>query len=385
MKKETIILLILTLICLFFSGCEGTYFSSQKEFNPDVHKGSEGLRIQMQDNSPPREIYENEDFKLITTVKNIGAYEVQNGIISINYEKDYVELLPTSDRKAYVDLRGKDVYNMWDDEEIIVFDLKTKFLDEKSESHDTLLMLTSCYDYESLASFQVCIDTDVYETNPPGEKVCTISDITSGGQGGPLAITRIEYDITGGEYIKPSFKIYIRNLGKGNIIKYDKKEEACSSSGITEKDFDIIKLENVELSSYSLKNGEIKCSPDTIKLRDREAMLRCYLDVNEIQKNSPSFTTSLKIHLKYGYTQTESILMKILNDPTYDKESKAYESNKEDETDTDCYEGQCCARDLGGICKENCEENCPSGTCVPFYCSGPADRQCCVPSTGSMP
>jgi len=381
MKKETIMLLTLTLICLFLSGCDGMYFSSQKEFNPDVHKGSEGLKIQIQDNSPPKEIYENEGFKLIATVKNIGAYEVQNGIISINYEKDYVELLPTSDRKMYVDLRGKDVYNMWNDEELVVFDLKTKFLDEKSESHDTLLMLISCYDYETLASFQVCIDTDVYETKPPGEKVCTVSDITSSGQGGPLAITRIEYDITGGEYIKPSFKIYIRNLGSGNIIKYDKKEEACSSSGITEKDFDIIELEDVKLSSYSLKNGEIKCSPDTIKLRNGEAMLRCYLDVNKIQKNSPSFTTSLKIHLKYGYTQTESVLMKILNDPTYDEIGDTYENVEEENIGTNI--GVHCNKEP--YTKFYCHDLsngkvCPQGyDDVEGYCLGyPEDVRCCI-------
>ncbi len=372
MKKESAVFCILVMTLLILSACEGLQFGSSAEFNPEVHTGSEGLRVEILKNTPPTEIYEDEQFKVVVRLINKGAYAINDGVVSLTYEKEFVDLL--NDRKKTFDLKGKDVYNMWDDEELAVFDLRSKLLDKMSEIHTSLLLLTNCYDYETIASFQACIDTNIYKTRPVGEEVCSVKDLTSSGQGGPLVITRVEQDISGGEYIIPHFKIYIRNKGNGEVIRYGKKEEACSSVGIVGDDYNVIDLVNVELSNYKLSDGDIKCSPELIKLKDREVMIRCYLDRNVIKNNDPSFVTSLKIHLRYSYTETEAMLMDILNDESKDKEEtgeKIY-----DKGDEPCI-------NAGGTCKwigEGC-----NGEFVPNLClSEPSTNyKCCIPKEGT--
>jgi len=381
MKKEIAIFSIVVLILVILSGCEGFGFGGSAEFNPDVHVGSEGLRIELQKNTPPEEIYEDEDFKIVARFINKGAYVIESGILTLMYEQEYVELL--SEEKINIDLRGKDVYNMWDDEEIKTFTLKTGLLDPRSEIHTSLLLLTSCYNYETIASFQVCIDTNIYETRPEEDKICIVKDLTSSGQGGPLVVAKIEPEISGADYVMPSFKIYIQNNGRGEVVRFGKKEEACAATGITGDDYNIIDLEEVELSTYKLSNGDIICSPDLIRIRGREAVIRCYLAKDVIKSTDPSFVTSLKIHLKYTYTQTESMLMDILNDPSLGNEGKSTSIGESEKEDTDCASKGCCKSDKGGVCKDPCNSNTCSGVCMPGYCAGGTSRVCCVPFRGA--
>lgn len=382
-NTNKIILVCLCLGLFILYGCDGFSFNSGAEFNPDVHKGSEGLRIEIQQNTPPDEVYEKEKFKVVANVINKGAYEASNAIVSVNYESDFVDLL--SERKVNVDLKGKDVYNMWNDEKIISFDMQAGILDKKSELHTSFIMLTTCYDYETIASFQVCIDTNIYQTRPESDKVCTVSDQSSSGQGGPLIVSKVEEDISGGEYVTPSFKIYIQNRGRGNIIREGKKEEACTSVGITEDDYDIVILADVELSTYKLSNGDIRCSPDELKLRDDELMIRCTLERNDIRSSDPSFMTSLKIHLKYGYTETESVVFDIMDDFNVEGKDSSIKSGDSGEVgeSTDCASNGCCESDKGGVCRDPCNSNTCSGVCMSGYCAGGTSRVCCVPFRGA--
>ncbi len=367
MKKEHIIFSVIVLILFILSGCD-FQFGSSTEFNPEVHKGSEGLSIEILKNTPPDEIYEDEIFKIVARLINKGAYAINNGVVSLTYEKEFVDLL--SNQKITFDLKGKDVYNTYDDEDLAVFDLKAKLLDPMSEVHTSLLLLTSCYDYETIASFQVCIDTNIYQIRPEDEKICTVKDLSSTGQGGPLVVTRVEQDISGGEYIIPHYKIYLQNKGKGEVIKYGKKDEACSSVGITGDDYNVVELIDVEFSNYKLSNKDIKCTPDVVKLKNREAMIRCYLDKNVIKNTDPSFVTSLKIHIRYGYTETESMLLDVLNDESKGEAEEEKIYNKGDEP---CI-------NKGGTCKwigEYCDGEFEANLCL----SNPSPNwKCCIPN-----
>jgi hypothetical protein len=295
---------------IFLYGC-----NTEPSFNVEIYKGTKGLEVYVMRSAPPREVYEDEPFKVVAKLVNEGAYPINKGVFSINYERTFIELL-NGQKSVSFDLKGKGTSNIWDDEELITFDLRSKYLDEKSEKHTSILMLTSCYDYETIATFGVCIDTNVFETRPESA-VCSVRDITSSGQGSPLAVVRVEEEISGGEYITPHFTIYIQNRGKGHIIKYGNKD-ACSSKGIGAENFNVVALEDVELSDYSLSGGQIRCSPNIIRLTDGEAKIRCSLDGDYISSNEPSFMTSLKIHLKYGYTRTDSFEIDILNDESKD-------------------------------------------------------------------
>ncbi len=304
-KKCMFVCFVLVLISL--AGC-----SQQGEWQKvEIYKGTNELDVSVMKSAPPDEVYEDEPFKIVSKVSNKGAYQIENGILTLGYERAFIDL--TSSRKSVsISLEGKSPSNVWDDEEIITFDLRSKYLDKNSEIHTTTLLLTSCYDYETIATFSVCIDTNIFETRPK-DTTCTVTDKTSSGQGAPVAVTRVEEDISGGDYITPHFTIYIQNRGRGYVMEYGNRD-ACTSKGIGKDNFNVVNLYDVELGEFSLRKGDLRCSPELIKLRDNEAKIRCSLERNTIKSTDPSYITSLKVHLQYGYTRTDSIEMNILND-----------------------------------------------------------------------
>ena len=312
MKIKFFITFFLVSLILLISGC-----NQQGEFNPDVHKGTQGLVIDILQNSPPPEVYEGENFKIVMRLINKGAYPITNGILLLTTEKDFIDLKKGSEQINFK-LKGKDPYNVWDDEKIESYDLYAKGLDEMSEKHESVMFLTACYDYETIASFDICIDTNPYNKKNT-EPVCKVATLSSSGQGAPIAVTNVEQDISEEtNYIRPMFNIYIQNKGQGDVITPGSESSVCSSTPIDKKVFNTLELKEVEFSNYKKSHGDIECSPKVIKLDEDGAIVRCIVNSGLISKNEPSYLTTLKISLKYGYTTTEVINLDIKNDPAYD-------------------------------------------------------------------
>lgn len=301
-KKKNILILILTIILI--SGCDrlSSITGGKKPISEvNVYTGTNALEIEFLKEYPPREVYEDQIFKASVFLKNDGASDITHGRLLIGIEEDYMELLYEYNQEIDLQLNGKSRQNPVGEEKIEDFEIKAKAIGLQSEEHESLIYVTSCYDYITELSEPVCIDTDFYNLKAI-EKACEVKDISLSSQGAPVAITSIEETISpteDGSVVIPKFTIYIQNKGKGEVIDSSKIDKVCSSEPLKSEDINILGV-GVYLSGIRLE-----CRPDILKLRDRQEKIVCSLKEG-INKEEPTFTTLLSVILEYGYTQTIS-------------------------------------------------------------------------------
>ncbi len=325
--------LIFILMILLLIGCK-----KQEGYKPtitsrDIYTGKEALTMEFLENAPPLEAYENSQLPIGLRMGNRGASNIKQAYLSIGLEKEYVELdqnsLKSINQKAdfkdpehiTFDLEGKTIENPKGEQEIITFSSLTKDLrktDPQSEYHDTLVSITSCYEYETKAVETVCIDTDVYGFKKR-EKSCEVGTLTLNPQGAPIAVTKIESEMLPDKdqssTIKPRFTITIKNLGKGEVVKKDKVKAACSSESIAYQEWNNINV-NVYISDKSEEN-KLDCDivkegiqDGTLILKQKENSIRCTYEKG-FDETKGTFSSPLYITLDYGYTDTISKNVKI--------------------------------------------------------------------------
>lgn len=321
-------------ILLFISGCK-----TRKEYTPtitskDIYTGKEGLTMEFFENAPPKEIFENSVLPIGLRLYNKGAYDMKNAYLAISLEKDYMELNEQSLKSInegvdfrdpehiQFDLKGKTIEHPDGEQEVITFTANTKDLsktDPQSEYHDSLISITSCYEYQTKAVETVCIDTDIYGFKKR-EKPCEVKTLTLNSQGAPVAVTKIESEMLPDKdnpsLIKPRFIITVKNLGNGEVVKKEKVRAACSAEPIGYKEWN-----NINIKAYiSTMEEENKLDCDIIKegtkddgtiiLKQKEDTVRCVYEEGFDEKKG-AFSSPLYIILDYGYTDTISREVKI--------------------------------------------------------------------------
>ncbi|MFH1316759.1 MAG: hypothetical protein ABII01_04520 [Candidatus Woesearchaeota archaeon] len=300
MKKIIILFFIMALI----SGCTGNGGATTR-YEPFT--GTNGMVIDFARDSPPEEVYENQRFNVLVDAKNDGASDIIDGKIMLGFEKDVIE---TDKSEEDVELTGRSVNNDIGEEKFINFNLRSKNLDPQVEVIESLITATACYRYQTIFGKAVCVDTDPLDNRLP-EYACQAEDISSSGQGAPIAITKVEVEMVPHNVegkIKPMFKIYIENKGGGIVYNPDIVERACSSDKLERDDINTLYVAEAKLSN----DYYLECSPRKIgegsgyvKLREDEKIIRCAYEEG-IDANIPSFTAPLVIKLEYGYSETIS-------------------------------------------------------------------------------
>jgi hypothetical protein len=154
----------------------------------------------------------------------------------------------------------------------------------------------------------------------PLEKVCKVGTVAiGGGQGAPVAVTKIEQRMLSEEgSVKPQFIIHIRNLGRGTVVRADKVDLACSGQAVSsgeqeqrERFLNTVTLEDIRFSEFSYTGGHFDCVPVdqqtgavAIRLKDGEGLLKCTLKAGLLSAERQAYATSLQVRLRYGYFQT---------------------------------------------------------------------------------
>jgi len=321
--KKKIILFFGVIFLLVISGCKGGSSSGKSFTDEDIRKGIEGLTIELTKNAPPASVFEDTVFPIGITLRNKGASNIGagEGFLSISLEKTFLDFVEKNDEPLQFEIEGKSIFNLNGDERFERVDVKTKDIGAQSETRTTTIFATACYQYKTKLGTSVCIDTDIFERGIR-EKACQVKDLEfNAGQGGPVAITKIETRILpdadpDSDKVIPHFIIHVENKGNGEVIvpEQEKIRNACTSESLSHKDFNRIiitaKLSN-ELLDCSVKEEE---SEAEIRLREKKAVARCTLE-NGIERNQDAYTSPLSITLDYGYTFTISkdiIIEKIL-------------------------------------------------------------------------
>ena len=311
MKIRTV--MVFMIVVVFLAGCD----SGGEELKKDIYQGTQGVFVDIFD--LPNEVNENEEIPFIVKVENKGPYDTIGRIV-VSTERDYMGI---KGQNSYValdfNLEGKTVLNDIDDFEIFNVPLYAKTLDPLSETHDTFITTYTCYQYKGLGYADVCIDTDPYEVGDV-DKACSVqSSISmSGGQGGPVVIEKIEPKmLIDGDVIRPQFKIYIRNSGKGTVIQKNSINQVCSGSSLNIATYNTMTLSEVEVSGKKLSAGQIECIPQNLQLKDEQDFVTCTVVPGQgISRNMLSYGSQLKIQIDYGYAESttkEISIKKILN------------------------------------------------------------------------
>jgi|GEM_PF-540200 hypothetical protein len=326
-------ILALLLILIAASGCSLTgksgasaSSSKSKKAVEDIRVGTQGIVISFLPNNPPeRMVVEDSDsadnsIKIVLQVNNKGAYPQ-----------------PGEGTKKGTAPEPAKIYISGYDQNIITFpqkeiDLSAKALEGKStinpnggidfvdfkgtihadvlnvEKYEPTLLATACYYYNTVASPQVCIDTDPY-SEVSTKKVCQVSDISLSNQGAPVAVTKVAEEALA---TKTQFRITVKNVGGGDVVK-TYSEQKCNPLGtdkLQREDIDKVYLVGVDLGNKQLNcgpfsEGTIKSGSGFIRLINGEGNIICeFLRQDYPQGANTAYTTPLKIQLGYNYRTT---------------------------------------------------------------------------------
>lgn len=301
------ILIIIISITLTLSACTS---SNDNKIETDIYKGIQGVDVEIIKNAPPSEVLENQNFQVVAKITNKGVAQVIGGVLKITVEPDYISL---TDDEDIITLEGKSDYNPFEDVEVKTYNLESKTIESLSEKHDTIILISMCYDYTTRLSTTVCVDPETYNIRPV-DKVCEASTQSfSGGQGGPIAVSMIEQQaiVTNDRY-RPKFFIYLTNVGGGKVTEYGKASAMCSSSTITKEDFDKVTLSDLEFSDYTL--DDFDCEPKILKFDDTKTnRFVCTMkeDVSNIKSTDSGYLTGFSVTLDYGYMSTQTKIVTI--------------------------------------------------------------------------
>ena len=335
MSKVKMILAFMLLVYLAACSAIPTTTSSKQTKNADVYIGFEGLSAAFAKNAPPLQIFEEIEFPIMLRISNRGAYSIPkdnkgllqiagavptNLVSNLKLEADSKASPSAKNNEAFFEAEGKTPINAKGEEIIIVFTAKAGNLPSTQNEQKVQVGAILCYPYKTLLSATVCIDPD-YAGLRAEKKACSARDLVyPNGQGAPIAITKIEQQISPDKgdpnKVKPRFIIYLEKKGKGAPIsdKDGKFLENCRNPKIEEQK----SLFNVAFVTAQMprESGKIdlECNRDPksadkftgkAEFVDNKDTIRCTLSEG-ISKTRSAYAAPLKVEVAYGYTQTET-------------------------------------------------------------------------------
>jgi hypothetical protein len=314
---RNVILIVTLLIITLSSGC----INSSTEPDNEYRKGTEGIDIRFMENMPPSQVYDNAPIDLVVEVRNKGAYPQPNRatgfaiLVTPNTKRLGTLYLDGFENKIIMgmprqisipEINGKSPYNPEGEYDIVTFHGNIINLDSQDlPDYNAEFMVTSCYNYQTIAAETICIDPEPYSIKQR-DKVCTIpsSYSFSGGQGGPVAVTDVREEVYGN---KVMFTITVKNLGDGKVVDKNKINTECPYS-LDHTNLNIVYVSG-KVSGYNLvcnQNGKVMLSND-------KGMIICQIPKPSTVKSA--YTTPLQVNLDYGYTSSISKSVKIINTP----------------------------------------------------------------------
>ena len=313
MKKAYAAALILFM--LVFSSCAGIP-GRRKEPEVGYKVGSQGLVMNFLPNYPRPQLYDDQPLDVMIELRNRGSFEIGfpgDNIYLSGFDTNIITQIPKMG-VPISKLEGIGPYNPeggYDTVEFngVIYPLKAKNID----SYPATILATACYHYRTVASDNICLDPQPF-TATAERDVCVPGTVGFGTQGAPIAVSTVEVDPAPGT---SRFKIHISNVGGGTVFKYGgdylAKCSPYSSTGLQFNEIDNLRLTKVEVAGKVITPS---CKPvdndGSIRLTSGNAVVFC-----EIVGlgSGPAYTTPLTVELDYGYRNTLSKSVEILQLP----------------------------------------------------------------------
>ena len=289
MKKTIIFLILLT----FLTSC-GVISQSKEQIQiPEVHSGTQGIVLEFMEGMPPNEIYQGRHFEIMLNIYNKGAADIKGGMLKISTEAQQISI--EGERDLRFDIEGKSVFNPEGTQTRKSFRAQAQPLIAQIETYNTPITATACYPYHTEATALMCIDTDI--AGMVKNKPCRpTTQVMTGGQGGPVAITSVEPKMTthkDPEKIQPEFLIKLQNKGTGQAMKSLKVYDACTGKPLGQDSWNVVEI------SAEMSDTPLTCKPEIIRISTDTTVI-CSFEQG-IEKNRGTYTAPLSIKLNYGY------------------------------------------------------------------------------------
>jgi hypothetical protein len=233
---------------------------------------------------------------------NRGAANIRRGKLFLTgYDRLYIPI-ENPELEIY-DFEGKTEYNPTGAYKTEEFKSYNLYMPEGVDRLDQQFIVTSLYDYETIATPIVCIDPNPYQPVKIGGRTCIPNTVVlSGGQGAPVAVTGVDVQSGNGRVF---FKISVANVGDGSVIL----EGENSPFGLS---FDKINRVYYDVTLGGLHG---KCNPENpLRLASEGATIQCDFFIPAEQKSA--YQTPLRIGLRYGYVSEISTTVQLLRVPS---------------------------------------------------------------------
>ena len=270
-----------------------------------VRSGTQGLQMNFVQDAPPRQIYDNADLVGVLELYNLGNYDLDENKCFIQFGGwDPSIVRGVNVRQICGDLPGKSEFLIDGGYSAVEFKSSNILLPSDVDTFNPDVVATACYEYQTIASPQVCIDPAFFEIARE-QRVCDVRDFSlGGGQGAPVAVTFVDVDMVRNRAI---FKIDIQNVGGGRVVSPRVSLTQCLS-GPKYDEFDQVRY-TVSLSSGTM----VSCSPQDflVRMKDGRGKIVCTFDVG----NTRAYETPLRIELNYNYMQSIRTPVEIIRTP----------------------------------------------------------------------
>lgn len=312
MKKSMVMLFLLLFLLACARGRKG-----EMPVPTDFRTGSQGLYMTFVPNLPPPRLFDREPFNVMIQVENRGTSPVGgpgDKIYLSGFDNTLITGINTDGGDIPI-MEGRGPFMPQGGIDTVHFRGVIQLLGPKRiDKYNPIILATACYSYMTIASAQVCIDPNPYAPTSV-QRVCIPTNVATGSQGAPIAITSVEVDAAPG---KTRFKINVQNVGGGDAFRSgsigvggDLRGSSsylgkCSpyNPGLSFDEIDFIRVADVSVSGGSIKRD---CRPldatDHIRLTNGQASLFC--EFSGMLEQSP-YLTPLNIILQYGYRQSIS-------------------------------------------------------------------------------
>lgn len=296
MKKELTLIILLILIAGCIPGRQPT-----KETQPENYRyGNQGLRFTFVPNMPPFRIFDTDEVNVLIEVENMGAYTtsgVADRIYLSGFDlailtgiKTSGEIIPALEGKGPYIRRGAT-------DRIQIKGIPAMLSTQNIDKYPLKLLATACYEYETIASANICIDANPYKMTTT-EKACVPRNVPmGGGQGAPIAVTNVEVEASPGV---TRLQIDISNVGGGEVFKPGiDTMQRCGpyTSGIGFEEIDYVQIYDVTMPGYSIINSCKPLDQGHIRLINGRATIYCTINT----AGHSVYMTPVTIKLAYGY------------------------------------------------------------------------------------
>lgn len=289
MRRELSILILMSLV-LFLSGCLSSGGSSSAH---SYMSGTDGISMSFVYNNPPDIVYLDDTYSEDTPIEieafNRGTSPSSNVETFFVGFDDNIISIPN----VNIDFSGNEEYKTrYNPEGGYDADSTTMSVGDlgNTDTYQFNLKLMYCYDYDTIAGVQLCVDPNPNRENK--DDACTPSSVSTNGQGAPIGIESVDMESMPGNV---RLKINVKHYGQGVVLK---SSAQCRGISLNE-DEDYIEFTNPTLGGIS--GNCITDSP--LKLRNGKGSLICNFPLDSSES---SYSTILELEL-YNYKIKDSV------------------------------------------------------------------------------